>query len=164
MQRRCLNCCTRDYRTERGLTLCANCADKAAARERHFTEEQRENRRRKQRERYAKARAEGRCTKCGKPCDKQGKAQCSTCYAREAKRHRDKRAQRPGPHRGDEGICWKCVKNPAAEGYKLCQSCIDKARAAWKKASAPGKDHIWRKLNRNDVYKNLARSSHQTAK
>lgn len=146
MQKRCQRCHTRDYRTEKGLTLCADCADKLRNRDRHCTEEQRERNNSSKREQYARARAEGRCTKCGKPSDRPEKATCSVCGAKERNRKIEARAKRPGPHRGDEGQCYKCLKNPVVEGYKLCQLCLEKAREAWKKVPPPSEKHPWRQL------------------
>lgn len=146
MQKRCLRCHSRDHRTERGLTLCADCAEKDSNRIRHYSEEQKERHKQNQLERYAMARAEGRCTMCGKPSDRPNRSTCSICGARECARKREARSRRPGPHRGDEGQCYRCLKNPVAEGYKLCQSCLEQSREAWKKVPSPSKEHPWRQL------------------
>ena len=146
----CIACGHEDV--EPGKTRCAECAMKAAARDRaayyRQREERREAMRRRKRELYAKHRAKGLCANCGKKTSA-GKRLYLDCFLR--RRRYDKRyfdAYRRVKTNFSDGLCRLC-NEPVVTGKKLCARHCAIAKKNLKKANAQqsNADHPWRHGN-----------------
>ena len=146
----CIACGHED--AEPGKTRCAECAMKAAAwaRAAYYlqSEEQKAANRQQRKERYARRKALGLCTDCGKTVST-GKRLCLDCSLR---RHRyDKRffdAYRRVKTDFSDGLCCKC-NEPVVPGKKLCARHYAIALENLRKANAQrSNDHPWRRDNR----------------
>ena len=78
--------------------------------------------------------ANGLCTYCGKrPLTEGSKAHCIECLIKLRKRSMERNRKKGlTPKKLFDGIdlCKKCGKEKPVEGYKLCESCLEKARQA----------------------------------
>lgn len=101
---------------------CIECREKAYARRKPYTEEQRErynNRFRSQQRSLYRERAEkGICTRCGKRKPIKGKKKCKPCLIYDANKHKKPpKEQKKKP----EGICYFC-NNPVMTGKTICEN------------------------------------------
>lgn len=150
----CVKCKAQDAYTLSGRIMCAECAEKSNAgrrawRRKHGAEIQEEANRRN-RERYWRRREQGLCVRCGKPS---GEAQmCGKCKAknngeRNDKHHRE--GMTPAGLRGKDGKCYFCVDAPAAEGFRVCEKCLERLREMTRnRQRTDNSGHYWRRDNR----------------
>lgn len=116
-------------KAEPGKLYCFACAEKVAARARHYHKEHAEEKNERSRNRYSRLKQEGICVRCGKRPVEKGKVHCSTCLAhcriRDEKKRREK-GLLPMEMRGDGHHCAICTRAVAKAGDKLCQACMQR--------------------------------------
>lgn len=87
-------------------------------------------------------RSEGKCFVCGKPLTGSYKT-CEKCRAKRAA-YKRQRTQKDWVF--DKGVCTRCHKRPAKEGFKLCEQCYAGACKSLAKARSmcDRKNHPWK--------------------
>lgn len=157
-QERCAECGGRDAYTINGRYRCAECNTKHNERQKRDRERRTQEQRKRELARkaaFVRKRIEaGLCKRCGKKVDRDG-VFCSRCCVRVNAWHREYyRAHHEGPMKGDDGFCYICLK-PAMQGRKVCEIHYEKLKAAAEKARRQNKNHPWRALDREDVYRRM---------
>lgn len=137
----CTKCEKQDAYTLIGKSRCYECTRKR-------NEQSRKNYDDTERKKLANRRAELRnnriqnkqCTRCGKTLsENQTKKMCETCLARSrAKNAKYRLENRVMPRFLFDGVqrCIKCGKEQVADGYKVCNDCLEKCRKSLEKARA----------------------------
>lgn len=159
---RCTECRGQDAYTLNGRSRCAECNARHNERQKQERErrtpEQCERERQRKKDWRRKRLNAGLCVRCGRKVDRKGSL-CTRClvringYAREHYRE-----HHIGPRRGDEGVCFVCLKPEVVPGLKVCTACHEQLRVAAEKGRQnQNQNHPWRALNRVDVYGHLYR-------
>lgn len=163
----CRECKKQDAYTLAGRTHCSECAEKlrAAKANAWADPEKREKMLLQKREQLARYRNQNKCLHCGKQLHN-GERLCGICRERERRASRKSRKLHGIVPRLPGIICWQCNKQPLMDGKKLCPSCYERkvktARENAKKVEL--KNHPWRKLDHDDVYRASVKSSPPSAK
>ena len=111
--------------------LCPSCMEKRAQyradKRANMTQEERELKNAKRRERYHRYKAEGRCVNCGGKA-METNALCQKCYIQSSRAHEAYHI-RTGRKKcyEERGLCIRCGGD-RVEGYKLCPECLEKNR------------------------------------
>jgi len=147
----CVWCKQEDAYTMTGRALCAECAQKQAARLRKWRADNIETAHKQDAEKRAVRVEEGYCIKCGKRKAAPGHKQCKACTAKAIARERNRRIENGVNYpRGGNGFCFLCNKVPAIEGKHLCKDCydraIDRASKAREAAQAKKAAHVWNRM------------------
>ena len=129
LNHRCVRCNTKDAFTLVGKTRCARCAEIVNENAKRYQEKHREEITRKKKESYQKAAEAGLCPRCKKrPIGKSKTGWCEYCVA-ERRKMQNAREHKNGRISNEQvkalGLCWRCRKNPAAEGSGYCTSCLE---------------------------------------
>lgn len=138
---RCPKCHSRDARTEGGK-YCSDCLEREQKRQERNKEERNRKRSVRGKALYNSRKAQGLCTRCGKPKDTSG-TRCAACAAKHravAKKAWLESGKPTG--RWSNDMCGRCCKRPCAEGFKLCGECLEIIRALPHKK--PSENHPWR--------------------
>lgn len=106
----------------------------------HRTKEQYERKLALEKERQKKRKEQGLCVKCGRKLQDDKYTKCIECRikaARYNKKYRDMKALR-GETKTKEmldgiNLCKKCGKAKPAEGYNICERCLEQCRRALSK-------------------------------
>lgn len=131
---RCVACGKQDAFTLNGYIRCADCSDKHKEKNKIYNKQNREEISIKKKELYQlnkQYRIENHlCVTCGKELEigSQYKT-CERCRYINRKRKENERINN-GTYpneRGEYGICYKCNKEKALEGKRLCQDCYNQA-------------------------------------
>lgn len=160
---RCVSCTKQDAFTLIGKPRCAECAEKHAEMMRLYRQRKRIEVNQRKKEQYKERSEAGKCVKCGRKIDREGKKTCSWC----AVKQREVDGKRVmNKDRGRNGMCWTCNKEPHEPGEKLCKACHEKMSmvAIENQKYINREEHIWRKSEHERVLEIMARSSRQTGK
>lgn len=160
---RCIFCARQDAYTLIGKRLCADCAQKQKEYNIEWREKNKERLRERKREVYKERSESGKCVKCGRKLDREGRKTCSRCANLQRKVDEKKVVNK---NRGSNGLCWTCNKVPHEPGEKLCKACHDKMTQVAienQKYINRGK-HRWRKFDHANVLETLAKYSLQAEK
>lgn len=140
----CRDCKRQDGRTLNGFVLCWECQQRANEQQRKRRESIRIQRRDNAKALYQERKAKGVCPCCGKALD--GSYQtCSHCRAlrRKAKEKAEtirRVVEDVNYPRGDNGICWRCNREPVKTGKRLCERCYGVQLALLEKAWAANRE------------------------
>ena len=124
----CVNCKTRE--AEPGKTLCLECQEKSRIKNRRalekMTEQEKQERYRRNNERYRRVYAErkqkGVCVKCGKRKSVAGRTLCIDCLVK-SRRRKDRRYNNEieRNERPEYGLCYVCAQPVCEESASLCR-------------------------------------------
>lgn len=139
----CVWCGKQDARTLIGKIYCFECNEKHIKHEKERLKdpEVRAKVNALQRKRTQSRKEQGLCINCGKRKALTGKSYCERCAIKIRERSLKKRRENGQKDRNEEvykGNCYICFA-PAAPGYKLCEKCLEQARAASRIASEKAK-------------------------
>ena len=101
----------------------------------HIENREKENERNSQRK--AENVSKGMCRDCGRPIAQNSKCYCLGCLSKVRKRsaeYRKKKGQLPKTLFDGVKLCKLCGKGKPAEGYKVCQRCLENNRTNIRKA------------------------------
>lgn len=138
----CTMCGKEDAFTMIGRSRCAECAERQ-------NQNHRKNRNREWfLSRYSERKAKGLCVDCGKPA-MEGHVRCAYHYdrvSRSTKKWLKHKLESDGVNspRGGNGFCYRCNKQKALPGMKVCQSCyygLEELRA--RKKAGHDRNHPW---------------------
>lgn len=76
----------------------------------------------------------GKCIWCGKPLSAYSTCFCPDCRVKNQRKNERRKSGIPRSERPLYGICYRCGKNPAISGGKLCQTCYEQSINALKTA------------------------------
>ena len=117
-----------------------------------YKEMHREQQSERKRELRAERKANGICVECGKrPISRDCETMCIDCLLKSKKRFADtRRANGDTPRVLFDGIslCAKCGKDKPVDGYKLCKSCLEKARQSIALGRSMRNDDTFRKIKK----------------
>lgn len=122
----CVNCHARD--AVRGQTRCPDCRDRHNQYRRQRTEQEQEQMRKYQRERYESLKGSGLCVRCGKRPPESGKSSCTFCLRKQSQYRKNERFRNGGVPRQtaiEIGWCPICCKRPVAKHRRVCEICYD---------------------------------------
>ena len=136
---------------------CISCREKAYAKKKPLTEEQKERYgkhfKEQQKSLYRERVENGVCTRCGKYKAEIGKKKCRICLDKDAEMHRKRRygVKNIKEYRKENHLCYYCGKEIDRKTGNLCQMCWEKCVENGKKSSSM--NEYWKSDNKI-VFKN----------
>lgn len=121
---RCFKCGEQDAFTLNGRRFCADCIYEINEKHRAAYARNPDRVNAYGRKHRQKMISERRCAACGKPLpESERHKNCAACRAKQAARF----IERTGglKMRTENGLCYRCQKNPIMEGRTICESCYE---------------------------------------